>query len=320
MNKKFLQTSLVLIVIFCFMNQCSSREDISGSVRLVADKKAKLGEGAIWDYKKGVLYWIDIEEEVLYDYDPETGKTANYQLGSRVGTVVPVSSGGVLLALEKGIYKMDFEDTAMQFIAHPEKHIIGNRYNDGKCDPAGRFWVGSMSTHGKKKAGALYCLDKGNIQKKIDSVGISNGIVWSGDKTKMYYIDTPTSKVKEFFYNNETGEIIYSRIAVDIPKEKGYPDGMAIDVNNNLWIALWSGGCVTCWNPDNGELIKEIEVPAVNVTSCAFGGKNLDLLYITTARQGMNDKQLAAYPLSGGLFVVNPGVKGVNNNHYVAAN
>ncbi len=305
------------ITVFCFLLlQCNIKDEPRQTVHLLTDQKATLGEGALWDHQKQLLYWIDIENGILYIYKPSTGKSEAYGLGSRIGTVVPVQSGGVLIALEKGIYKMNLQDTSKQLIAHPEKDKTGNRYNDGKCDPAGRFWVGSMSTKGKKKQGTLYCLDKGEIRKKIDSVSISNGIVWSKDKTKMYYIDTPTREVREYNYDNETGKIIYNRVAVRIPDGKGFPDGMTIDANDNLWIALWAGGCVTCWNPENGTLLKEVKVPALNVTSCAFGGKNLDKLYITTAKAGMNKEQLEKYPLSGSVFVAEPGVQGVENSFY----
>jgi sugar lactone lactonase YvrE len=307
-----------VIAIFCFLLlQCNIKEESRQTVCLLTDQKATLGEGALWDHQKQLLYWIDIENGVLYTHKPSTNESKTYNMGSRIGTVVPVQSGGVLVALEKGIYKMGLQDTSMQLIAHPERNKTGNRYNDGKCGPAGRFWVGSMSTKGKKKHGALYCLDRGKIHKKIDSVSISNGIVWSKDKTKMYYIDTPTREVREYNYDDKTGAITYNRVAVRIPDGKGYPDGMAIDSKDNLWIALWAGECVTCWNPENGTLLKEIKVPALNVTSCAFGGKNLDKLFITTARAGMNEEQLEKYPLSGSVFVADPGVKGVESSFYI---
>lgn len=198
-------------------------------------------------------------------------------------------------------------------MAAPEADIPDNRFNDGKCDPAGRFWAGTMSTVGDKNAGALYRYDAdSSIHKMVENVSISNGIVWSLDKTKMYYVDTPTQKVMVYDYNNLTGEISNAKVAVEIPNEMGSPDGMTIDAEGNLWVALWGGFAVTCWNPETGELIQTVKVPAKNVTSCAFGDADLGTLYITTAREGNNGEELEKYPLSGGVFKFRPGVKGVD--------
>ena len=149
-----------------------------------------------------------------------------------------------------------------------------------------------------------------------DSVTISNGIVWTSDKKTMYYIDTPTSTIKEFDYNNETGEISNGKIAVKIPIKLGFPDGMTIDEENMLWVGMWNGNAVIRFNPKTGKVISKVEVPAHNITSCAFGGENLEMLYITSARVDMTEEELIKYPLAGSLFKVNPGVKGVKSNFY----
>jgi len=165
---------------------------------------------------------------------------------------------------------------------------------------------------GAKQAGALYRFDPDtSIHKMVDGVGTSNGIVWSADKTKMYYIDTPTRQVMGYDYDNETGAISHPKVAVEIPEGAGYPDGMTIDEEDNLWVALWGGSAVVCFNPENGELVRKIEVPAKNVTSCAFGGNDLGTLYITTARESTSDEDLQKFPHAGGVFKIRPGVKGV---------
>ena len=169
-----------------------------------------------------------------------------------------------------------------------------------------------MSTVGEQKNGTLYRLDADStLHKMIENVSISNGIVWSADKTKMYYIDTPTQKVMAYDYDNETGDISNPKVAVEVSKDLGSPDGMTIDAEGNLWVALWGGSAVGCWNPKTGKLLKMVDVPAKNVTSCAFGGSDLATLFITTARQGTNDKELEKFPNAGGVFKIKPGVKGV---------
>lgn len=232
--------------------------------------------------------------------------------GQMIGTVVPAESGNLIIALEKGFYQFNPATGSKQFIANPEQDIYGNRFNDGKCDPAGRFWAGTMSLNGESKAGALYRLDPdSSVHKMIDNVSVSNGIVWSTDHRRMYYIDTPTHEVVVWEYNNETGEISNPQTAIKIPEGMGFPDGMTIDAEGNLWIALWNGSAVGCWNPESGELLRTIDVPAKNVTSCAFGDKDLGTLYITTARIGTREEELEKFPHAGGLFKVRPGVKGV---------
>jgi sugar lactone lactonase YvrE len=232
--------------------------------------------------------------------------------GQMIGTVVPTESGKVIVALKNGIYSLDPKTGTKKLIVNPEADLPDNRFNDGKCDPAGRFWVGTMSISGKKEAGSLYRLDSDStIHKMIEYVSISNGIVWSPDATKMYYIDTPTQKVMAYDYNNETGEISNPKVAVEVADEMGSPDGMTIDADGNIWVALWGGSAVGCWNPETGKLIRKIKVPAKNVTSCAFGDDDLGTLYITSARRATNEEELQKYPHAGGVFKTKPGVKGM---------
>ncbi|WP_089320035.1 SMP-30/gluconolactonase/LRE family protein [Pontibacter ummariensis] len=286
---------------------------------LELDAKARLGEGALWHPTENKLYWIDIEGEKLHVYDPATKKDTEFLAGARIGTVVPVQGGGALVALQNGIHKIDTKTGKLTFIANPLKE--GIRFNDGKSDPAGRFWVGSMALDSKKGAASLYRMDKDrSVHEVLDSVTISNGIVWSPDKKTMYYVDTPTMAVQAFDYNNETGEISNGRVVIRIPQSAGgAPDGMTIDAEGKLWVALWGAGAVTRWDPATGELLQRIEVPAPHTTSVAFGGKNLDKLYITSAREWLSPEQLEKYPLSGGLFVVEPGVRGVPAEFYEGA-
>ena len=304
------KTFPLFLFIMIVLTSCSTQN--TSEVELVIDSKSELGEGAIWNYKAGELMWVNIKGKILNFYNPGTGNNKEMFTGQMIGTVVPTESGAVLVALQNGIYNFNPETGSKKLLVSPEEHLPNNRFNDGKCDPAGRFWAGTMSTVGEKNAGTLYRFNgDSTIHKMVENVSISNGIVWSQDKTKMYYIDTPTQKVMGYDYNDKSGEIANAKVAVEIPSEMGHPDGMTIDAEGNIWVALWGGFAVGCWNPETGKLIRTVEVPAKNVTSCAFGDNDLGTLYITTAREGNNDEELAKYPYSGGVFKTRPGVKGV---------
>lgn len=285
-------------------------------VSLVLDAKATLGEGALWHPTEHVLYWIDIEGKALHLFDPETKKNTCFLVDERVGTVVPVATGGALVALQNGIQHIDIKTGELTFLCNPiEASDI--RFNDGKCDPEGRFWVGTMALDTREGAAVLYRMETdGSIQLVLNNLTISNGIVWTSDKKNMYFTDTPTQKIKAFDYDNASGEISRERTVVDIPKEDGSPDGMTIDADGNIWVALHGGGAIVCYNPATGKQLHKIKVPCPQTTSCAFGGRELDTLYITTGREGLDEDQLKEYPQSGGLFAVKPGVKGVVANFY----
>ncbi|MDP6125897.1 MAG: SMP-30/gluconolactonase/LRE family protein [Candidatus Latescibacteria bacterium] len=286
---------------------------MSNGVELVLDTRSALGEGAVWCAQRGVLYWVDIVGETVYVYDPKTGENRGIKVGQPVGTVVARASGGLMLALHQGFASLDLESEEVVMIADPESELTGNRFNDGKCDPAGRFWAGTMHSGETGAAtGCLYSLDTDmSVECKETSIICSNGIVWSLDSTIMYYIDTPTMEVAAYDYDVRTGAIANRRAVVTIDKSEGSPDGMTIDSEGMLWVAHWDGSQVVRWNPDSGEKMESISVPAQRVTSCAFGGSGLDQLYITTARVGLDDDALEEQPLAGGLFVSEPGVTGI---------
>jgi sugar lactone lactonase YvrE len=279
---------------------------------ILFDAKARLGEGSFWHPEQNKLWWVNIEGKEFHIFDPATGEDRKYGVGARIGTVVPDTEGKAIVALQNGIHQLNLETEELKLIVNPLKEKENLRFNDGKCDPSGRFWVGSMDLDEEESIASLYKMDHdGSVKEMLKHVTISNGIVWTTDRKTMYYIDTPTLKVKAFDYDDSSGEITNNRTAVDIPEEVGNPDGMAIDTEGKLWVAHWGGFCVARWDPDSGELLQKIEVPAPQVTSCAFGGKDLDILYITTAREGMSDEKLKEFPHSGGIFSAKPGVKGL---------
>ncbi len=279
---------------------------------LVLDARARLGEGAIWDSRRQRLYWVDIEPGRLHVFDPGTGADVEFEVGEMVGTVVPRKNGGVMLALQQGFAAFDLQTGELSRRCDPEAHLPRNRFNDGKCDPAGRFWAGTISLDREPGAASLYCMDiDGSVRTMLQGVTNSNGLAWSLDGTAMYYIDTPTRCVTQFDYDLRSGRIANPRSVITVPADEGKPDGMTIDSEGMLWIALWGGGCVGRWDPRTGTRLATVRVPATRVTSCAFGGESLDDLYITTARTGLSDSELADQPHAGGLFRTRPGVTGV---------
>jgi sugar lactone lactonase YvrE len=284
---------------------------------LVLDAKATLGEGAIWHPAEKRLYWVDIEGRVLHLYDPATAEDKVWPVGERVGTVVPAVNGGALVALQNGIHFIDTNTGDLRSVVNPIK-VDDIRFNDGKCDPAGRFWVGTMALDSREGAAVLYRMDQdGSIKQVLGNLSVSNGIVWTADHKTMYFIDTPTRKVQAFAYDQETGAIRKERDVLSIPEWEGKPDGMAIDEQGRLWIALYGGSGVGCWDPESGEMLHKVHVPAPHTTSCAFGGERLDTLYITTARDGLDSELLQKYPESGGIFAVKPDVRGVPANFFM---
>jgi len=275
---------------------------------------ARLGEGAFWNHRTRELFWVDIEGRLLHIYDPATKTDRSFPTPSRIGTVVPSGRREAVIALEDGIYKINTRTGAIRLFCPLEADMPETRFNDGKCDPAGRLWVGSMDLATMSPIASLYRVGPdGKAAKMLEGVTISNGIVWTSDGKTMYYIDTPTGKIRAYDFDLATGNISNERVAVEVPASLGSPDGMAIDEEDMVWVGMWNGNCVVRFDPKTGRLLSKIEVPAHNVTSCAFGGKNLDTLYITTAREDMTPEEAAAFPDAGSLFKAVPGVKGVKS-------
>jgi sugar lactone lactonase YvrE len=168
-----------------------------------------------------------------------------------------------------------------------------------------------MSTCGEKETGSLYQIRNGDCNRMLGPVTVSNGLAWDTHRNVFYYIDSPTREVAAFDYSPETGNIANKRIVWQVPEGAGFPDGMTIDTDGNLWVALWGGSGVACVDPQQGAVVGKIEVPAPQVTSCTFGGENHDTLYVTTARVGMKPEQLETHPLSGNVFAARPDARGL---------
>ncbi|MCQ2607254.1 MAG: SMP-30/gluconolactonase/LRE family protein [Bacteroidales bacterium] len=290
------------------------KEEQSITVTAALPLVTRVGEGPIWDYKYNRLLWIDTQGSVFI-HTPSDGKNREIKIDKLVGTVVPYTQDTVVVALEDGIYKLNLETEQLTFLAAPEGGIAGNKYNDGKCDSQGRLWVGTMDKDCTPKKANFFVFDGKNSQKVLSEVSISNGVAWSLDNKKMYYQDTPLRTVSVFDFDEENGTISNRKEAIQIPENMGTPDGNTIDAEGMLWVANWEAACVTRWNPKTGELLQKIDIPALNVSALAFGGENLDELYITTASYYMPEDKAHLYPEAGKLFVVKPGVKGIKCNY-----
>jgi sugar lactone lactonase YvrE len=282
-------------------------------LELVVEHTCLLGEGPVWDAKRKMICWVDILNGIIHQYNPEQKKHTTIPVHQMIGSFAICTNENFIAALKNGFAFIDEYSNEVKMIANPETDLPNNRFNEGKCDPAGRFWAGTMSLTEDSGAGAVYVVDRHlSITKKIEDVTISNGMAWSANYKTFYYIDTPTWQVVAYDYNNETAHIRNKRVIINIAKEDGYPDGMTIDSDGMLWIAHWDGWQVTRWNPANGEKLFKIKLPVARVTSCTFGGANLQDLYITSAKVGLTKEALEEQPLAGSLFVVrNCGYKGM---------
>lgn len=301
--------SVVMIASCVHLTSCIPQNN---SVELVYDAKAGVGEGALWDSEHNRLLWIDITGKVLYIYYPDSREMHQYAMPSEIGTVVPLDSNSLVLALAHSICTFYIHEKILHAELLPDIDTTAVRFNDGKCAPDGSLWVGTMDYGVSEPIAALYRVSQGfKIEEKLDSITVSNGIIWSPDGTQMYYIDSPTYRVDAFDYRVETSDVSNRRTVIRIPQTWGSPDGSAIDEEGMLWIAHWGCGKVSRWNPLTGALLDTISVPAPNVTSVAFGGAEKDILFITTARNWMQEGDEERYPLAGGLFAIKPGVRGI---------
>ena len=284
---------------------------------LVLDAGADLGEGPTWDAQARVLVWVDIMAGRVHRFDPATGADEALEVGQPVGAAVPTTSGGLAVAASDRFCLLDPATGKTESLVEVESDLPATIMNDGKCDPAGRFWAGTKDAEGRRPLGSLYRLDADRtLARVLADVTISNGLGWSPDLRTMYYIDSATYGIDGFDFDRETGAVANRRRLVDIPEGWGLPDGMTVDAEGFLWVAFWGGSAVRRLAPD-GRVVSMIGFPVSQVTSCAFGGDDLADLYVTTARIGLSDAQLQAQPHAGGLFRVRSGVRGLPEHPYV---
>lgn len=271
---------------------------MTNTPQLLFDVCAELGEGPFWDARTQTLHWLDILNKRVY-----AGADLLAQLDEFIGCAAFRRDGGLILALKNSIVDLK-PDSVKPAVLATLSEPTNNRLNDGKCDPAGRLLAGSMDMNEIDPTGALYSFDGKTVTKLLSGITISNGLTWSPDHKTFYYTDTPTRQVTAFDYDLATGQIANPRPAVRVPDGLGWPDGMTSDMDGNLWIAMWGGAQVTKWDPRTGRLLEQIPMPVLQPSSCIFGGADLNELYVTSARKGLGQEKLQAYPLSGGVFKI----------------
>ena len=279
-----------------------------GSVEVALRTDAVLGEGPRWDAVRGRLLWVDMERRQVHLFDPVTGEDSYAEVDDRVGAAVPTVGDAVLVALAHRLALLQPDGSLEELVPIPHGRQ-DMRLNDGSCDPAGRFWVGSMALDLERAAAVLFRYEKGALERVLDGITLSNGIGWSPDGRLMYYVDSLAYGVDVFDFDADSGELRGRRPFVVLPRGSGVPDGLAVDEDGCLWLALYGRGRVHRYRPD-GSLDGELTLPVTNVTSCGFGGADGRSLFVTTATQELAPDALARQPLAGSLFVGDVGVSG----------
>lgn len=272
--------------------------------------RTALGEGPHWDPAADRLFWVDIVGQCFHMLDVNDGRVRSYDTSRAVSFVLPVSSTQVLLGLSNGVYLRDLDTDMEQLIAHvtlPNAH----RLNDGKCDPQGRLWIGTINTSEEpSETAALYRIKDGKFREIDGGYANANGKAWSPDGRLLYHADTARGIIWQFDYDADCAELSAKRVFANLGDES--PDGLAVDTDGNVYAALFGSSAVVVLTP-RGDEVSRIDLPVPNPTSCAFGGPDMRTLFITTASDGMDDEALRQWPLAGHIFSVDLDVSGITS-------
>jgi len=282
----------------------------AGSVEPVFDPGDELGEGVTWDAANRRLISVDIMRGRVHLFDPLSGQARTLEIGQPVGAAVPFRHDALMVAVRDGFARLDLDTGRLTMVAPIEVDMPGQRMNDGACDSAGRFWAGTMCMQERPERGSLYRLDPdGTTRAMITGVGISNGIDWSPDDTRMYYVDSHTQRIDLFDFDRRSGSIANRRPFVEIDPADGSPDGLTVDAEGGIWLALWGGSALRRYLPD-GTLDCVVPLPVTHPTTCAFGGADLADLFITSATIRLTEAERRRQPLAGTILRHRPGVIG----------
>jgi sugar lactone lactonase YvrE len=283
-------------------------------IECVVNHRELLGECPLWEERTQRLWWVDILAPALKQLDPASGTVKQNPLPEAMGSFAFREAGGLLAAMKSGIYLMDASYSLVQPLAAPEADLPGNRFNDGRCDRDGRFWSGTMMEAMREPAGALYRIgaDRSCVRKRA-GITVPNSLAWSPDGRTMYFADSPRRIIWAFDYDRAAGEPSNERVFATT--QAGFPDGSCVDADGCLWNAEYGGARVVRYTPA-GKVDRVLELPVKNPTCCAFGGRKLDVLYVTTAAQRLNEAQLKEQPLAGSLLAIRPGSTGLAESRY----
>lgn len=284
-----------------------------GKIEVAVKLEMSLGESPVWSAKHQTLHWVDINNGNIYSWNTQPGDAPRVvSLEEKVGCVALLDEG-LLAAAASGVKHLPQQGQAQHLADNAEWLAQGNRFNDGRCDAAGRLWVGTIAGDEASPTAALYCLEDGKLEKRLSGMGISNGLAFSPDQRWLYHTDSLTRRILRYPFDLTTGELGESDVFVDLEQLglPGVPDGATVDSEGYYWSALYGGGRIVRFSP-NGELVEEYAVPCPYPTMMALGGDDFRSLYITTATQHLNTaEEKQAYPDAGSLFTMRVEVPGL---------
>jgi sugar lactone lactonase YvrE len=287
---------------------------ISCELDIAVPPAAQLGEGPRWDDSTGTLLWVDIVARRVHRYDPATGSDTSQEVAGLVSLALPRRRGGVVIGLPDGLHLLDGRPSSL--IARLDAGRADTRTNDGACDAAGRLWVGTMAMDEQSPVAGLYRVDPDlTVTTVLSGTTISNGLGWSPSGREFYFIDSPTRQVDVFDCDLATGTIERRRCLARVEVDDAVPDGLAVDTEGCVWVALHGGWGLHRYAPD-GRLMGVVDLPVARVTSCCFGGDDLRDLYVTTRREGLTEAQVAQQPLAGALLRLDVGVAGLRTDAF----
>lgn len=278
---------------------------VSDGVSILVEMKNLIGECPVFDKKSNQLFWVDICKPSIYRYQLDNNELNSFSFGEMV-TALDVVESGLIIASQSGLKLVDHSNCDLiQDFGHPERHIPTNRFNDGKCDSRGRFWVGTMAFNLSRNAGSLYrCDPDGTINRMEENLTLPNGMGWSPDNETMYFIDTADRRIYAYDFNEEYGSIENRRTFVEFAdSNNGEPDGLAVDANGNIWVSLWDGWRISKFSPE-GEHLDDVIVPVPRPTGCIFNELDYSKLFVTSARIRISEATLKEAPLSGSIMTI----------------
>jgi sugar lactone lactonase YvrE len=291
-------------------------------IRVAVAAPALLGESPVWHPGEQVLYYCDIPGHSLQRFDPATETLVQWSFEAEPASLAPLLGGGLLLAMRDGLWRFDTTTGQRSRLAEPPYDVAKERFNDGKCDPQGRFWVGTIYEPRDPALAGLYCFHAGKLARRQGDITVSNGLAWSPNGRTMYWSDTKAHTIYAFDFDPASGALANKRVFASFPVKQagqaldnygGRPDGAAVDAEGCYWVAMFEGQRVLRLSP-RGEVIRELRLPVRCATMPCFGGADLMTLYITTARENRPEAELAAQPLAGCVLALPVDVPGLPAN------